>query len=75
MKFLCKYVTIYLQEGVNPMQSLLTTTEFEIIDTIPPVTADTMFYVYTGLAVLALACIGFIIFMWNRGGKRRDKKD
>ena len=57
------------------MQQLSAITEFEIIDTIPPLTADTMFYVYTGLALLSLVCIGFIIFMWNRGGKRRNKKD
>ena len=57
------------------MQQLSAITGFEIVDTIPPLTADTMFYVYTGLALLSLVCIGFIIFMWNRGGKRRNKKD
>ena len=57
------------------MQQLSAISEFEIIDTIPPLTADTMFYVYTGLALLSIVCIGFIIFMWNRGDKRRNKKD
>ena len=63
------------RKGVIPMQQLSAITELEIVDTIPPLTADTMFYVYAGLALLSLACIGFIIFMWNRGGKRRNKKD
>lgn len=43
------------------------------IDTLPPITADTLFFVYLGLAVLSGLCIGFIIYLWNKSGKRRNK--
>ncbi|GEM_PF-6736137 len=58
---------------LNFIKNIFLVNNSNVIDKSFPITSDNLFWVYIVLAVLAVLCIGVIIYLWNRSGKKRDK--
>ena len=58
---------------LNFIKNIFLVNNSNVIDKSFPITSDNLFWVYIVLAVLSVLCIGVIIYLWNRSGKKRDK--
>ena len=58
---------------LNFIKNIFLVNNSNVIDKSFTITSDNLFWVYIVLAVLAVLCIGVIIYLWNRSGKKRDK--
>ena len=58
---------------LNFIKNIFLVNNSNVIDKSFPIMSDNLFWVYIVLAILAVLCIGVIIYLWNRSGKKRDK--